>query len=225
MNLRPAGDSASPDPRHAALCSAHGAVLIFDEVVTGFRHALGGYQALCGVIPDLTTIGKAMGNGYPIGALGGKAELMDLFNTTPGRPAFFAGTFNGHPGTVAAALAMISKMEREPVHNHIFELGERARRGLTDVFKRLGTPAVVTGFGSVFVTYFLEPPVMTYDDLLRNDVDLFVGHRLELLKHGIFELPLNLKRNHISYAHTAKDIDALVTATEEAVSQVMATRA
>ena len=81
------------------LATKHGTVLIFDEVITGFRHALGGFQSIAGVTPDLTTMGKAMGNGWPVSALGGKAELMDLFSTTPGRPAFFAGTFNGHPPT------------------------------------------------------------------------------------------------------------------------------
>ena len=87
------------------LATKHGTVLVFDEVITGFRHGLGGYQAIAGVTPDLTTLGKAMANGWPVSALGGTAELMDLFSTTPGQPAFFAGTFNGHPATTAAALA------------------------------------------------------------------------------------------------------------------------
>jgi len=204
------------------LCTAHGTVLIFDEVVTGFRHGLGGYQSVAGVTPDLTTVGKAMANGYPISAVGGKAELMDMFSTTPGHPAFFAGTFNGHPGMAAAALATIRKLEREPVHQHIFELGDRARDGLQKMYDRLGVPALVTGFGSVFVTYFMEPPADSYDDLLRNDVDLFIGYRRELLKHGIFELPLNLKRNHISYAHTRADIDALLEATEGVITKLVA---
>src|SRR5206468_10127503 len=171
------------------LCTRHGSVLIFDEVITGFRHALGGFQSIAGVMPDLTTMGKAMGNGWPVSALGGKAELMQLFSTTPGRPAFFAGTFNGHPPTSAAALATIEKLQREPVHEHVFRLGERARLGLTELYARLGVPAVVSGFGSVFVTYFLEGPVESYDELLRNDVDLFTAYRRELMKHGIFALP------------------------------------
>jgi glutamate-1-semialdehyde 2,1-aminomutase len=207
------------------LASAHGTVLIFDEVITGFRHSLGGYQSLAGVTPDLTTLGKAMGNGWPISALGGKAELMDLFSTTPGQPAFFAGTFNGHPPTVAAALATIDKLEREPVHEHVFRLGDRARAGLAELYARLGVPAVVSGFGSVFVTYFLEGPVRSYDDLLRNDVDLFVGYRRELMEHGIFELPLNLKRSHFSYAHTDDDVDRLLEATEASVRAVLDRRA
>jgi len=207
------------------LATKHGTVLVFDEVITGFRHGLGGYQAIAGVTPDLTTLGKAMANGWPVSALGGKAELMELFSTTPGQPAFFAGTFNGHPATTAAALATIEKLEREQVHEHVFRLGERARQGLAALYERLGVPAVVAGFGSVFVTYFLEGPVERYDDLLRNDVDLFVGYRRELMQDGIFELPLNLKRSHFSYAHSDEDVDRLLAATEGAVTRYLETRA
>jgi glutamate-1-semialdehyde 2,1-aminomutase len=206
------------------LATQHGTILVFDEVITGFRHALGGYQELAQVTPDLTTLGKAMANGWPISALGGRADLMELFSTTPGRPAFFAGTFNGHPAMVAAALATIRKLETEPVHEHVFRLGERARTGLREVYDRLDLPVVVSGFGSVFVTYFLQGPVDTYTDLLKNDVDLFTGYRRELMKHGIFELPLNLKRSHVSYAHTEQDIDRLLLATEEAARAVLARR-
>jgi glutamate-1-semialdehyde 2,1-aminomutase len=202
------------------LATKHGTVLIFDEVITGFRHDLGGYQTVAGVTPDLTTLGKAMGNGWPISALGGKAELMEMFSTTPGRPALFAGTFNGHPPTTAAAVATIDKLRTEPVHEHVFRLGERARSELRELYARLGIPVVVAGFGSVFVTYFLDGPVESYDDLLANDVDLFVGYRRELMNHGIFELPLNLKRSHFSYAHTDADVDRLLEATEAAVLAV-----
>jgi glutamate-1-semialdehyde 2,1-aminomutase len=207
------------------LATKHGTVLIFDEVITGFRHGLGGYQSIAGVTPDLTTMGKAMGNGWPISAVGGKAELMDLFSTTPGRPAFFAGTFNGHPPTAAAALATIDKLQREPVHEHVFRLGDRARTELSALYARLGVPAHVTGFGSVFVSYFLEGTPTTYDDLLANDVEMFTGYRRELMSHGIFELPLNLKRSHFSYAHTDEDVDRLVEATEAAVTATLEARA
>jgi glutamate-1-semialdehyde 2,1-aminomutase len=206
------------------LATTHGAVLVFDEVITGFRHGLGGFQSIAGVTPDLTTLGKAMGNGWPVSALAGKADLMEMFSTTPGRPAFFAGTFNGHPPTVAAALATIDKLQREPVHEHVFALGERTRQGLRELYARLGVPVWVSGFGSVFVTYFLEGEPSSYDDLLANDVELFTGYRRELMKHGIFELPLNLKRSHFSYAHTDDDVDRLLEATEVAVSTVLSER-
>jgi glutamate-1-semialdehyde 2,1-aminomutase len=206
------------------LATQHGTVLIFDEVITGFRHGLGGYQQVAGVTPDLTTLGKAMANGWPISALGGKAELMDQFNTTPGRPAFFAGTFNGHPAMVAAALATIKKLETEPVHEHVFRLGERIRTGLREVLPEFGIPTEVSGFGSVFVTYFMEGPVQRYDDLLANDVDLFTGYRRAQMADGIFELPLNLKRSHVSYAHTDADVDRLLEATRRALRTVLRER-
>jgi glutamate-1-semialdehyde 2,1-aminomutase len=207
------------------LCTKHGALLVFDEVITGFRHALGGYQSIVGIDPDLTTLGKAMGNGYPISALGGRAEVMDMFSSRRGGPVLFAGTFNGHPAMVAAALATIGKLRDLPVHKHIFNLGELARTGLTELYEELGLPAVVTGFGSVFVSYFLEPPVRSYQDLLRNDVTMFVGIRREQMRDGVFELPMNLKRSHISYAHSEEDVDRLLAAARSAVQRVRASGA
>ncbi|MGH3490345.1 MAG: aspartate aminotransferase family protein, partial [Actinopolymorphaceae bacterium] len=97
------------------LTSRHGAVLVFDEVITGFRHHLGGYQAISGVTPDLTTLGKSMANGLPVAALGGRADLMDQLSSRPGAPVFAAGTYNGHPAMVAAAAATIAKLQDEPV--------------------------------------------------------------------------------------------------------------
>ncbi|MFI7110164.1 aspartate aminotransferase family protein [Nonomuraea sp. NPDC050227] len=195
-----------------AECTRAGSVLIFDEVITGFRHHLGGWQAICGITPDLTTMGKAIANGYPVGALGGRADLMELFSSRPGGPAFFAGTYNGHPAVVAAALATLRKLREEPVHKHVFRLGERIRTGLAEVFASLDIPALVSGYGSVFVGYFMTGPARTYDDLLRNDANMFIGYRRRLLEHGVFELPLNLKRSHVSYAHTDADADHLLEA-------------
>jgi len=207
------------------LATRTGVVLIFDEVITGFRHAVGGYQSICGVTPDLSTFGKAMANGYPIGAVGGRADLMDEFSTNPGHPVMFAGTFNGHPACAAAALATIAKLEDEPVHEHIFALGDRIRLELSALYARLGVPAVVAGFGSIFVPYFVEGDPSSYADLLGNDSELFVGYRRELIGAGIFELPLNLKRSHVSYAHEQQHVDELIAATEVAVGSVLARRA
>ena len=136
----------------------------------------------------------------------------------------FAGTFNGHPACAAAALATIAKLEHEPVHEHIFALGERIRRELAALYARLGVPAVLAGFGSIFVPYFVEGDPRSYADLLGNDRELFVGYRRELIGAGIFELPLNLKRSHVSYAHEQRHVDELVAATEVAVRAVLARR-
>ena len=199
-----------------------GAVLIFDEVVTGFRHSLGGYQAICGVTPDLATYGKAMANGYPIAALAGRAELMDEWNTIPGKPVLFAGTYNGHPAMVAAALGTIRKMENEPVHEHVDRLGELARAELARLYAERQEEATVVGFGSVFLTYFTTTQIDRYEDLLLSDPDKFVGVRLLEMEHGIFELPLNLKRSSISYAHEEAHIERLVEATALALDEYAA---
>jgi glutamate-1-semialdehyde 2,1-aminomutase len=205
------------------LCTRRGIVLVFDEVITGFRHALGGYQSICGVTPDLSAFGKAMANGYPIGAIAGRAALMDEFSTNPGHGVLFAGTFNGHPACVAAARATIAKLAGEPVHDHLFRLGARVRAGLEELYDGLGVPAVVAGYGSIFLPYFVDGPVTTYADLAGHDRELFVGYRRELIRQGIFEIPLNLKRSHISYAHGDVQIDELLTGTERAVRHVLAT--
>ena len=136
-----------------------------------------------------------------------------------------AGTYNGHPGMAAAALATIKKLEDEPVYEHIFELGDLARTGLQEMFDGIGVTSFVTGFGSVWVSYFLEGPVSSYTDLLRNDADLYVGYRRRLLEHGIFELPMNLKRNHFTYAHTTQHVEELIEATAASVTKELESRA
>jgi glutamate-1-semialdehyde 2,1-aminomutase len=183
----------------------HGCLLIFDEVITGFRHDLGGYQRLCGVTPDLTTFAKAMANGYPIAALVGKAQYMDRY--APGGGVFFAGTYNGHPLNVAAALATISVLEDGSVHRQTATLCELAATGIEGIASELGISITVARFGSVFVPYFMEGPIRSYDDLLRNDTATDVAFRLGMCDRGIFMLPTALKRNHVSSAHTVEDID------------------
>ncbi len=202
------------------LCTAHGTVLIFDEVITGFRHHLGGYQALCGVRPDLTTLGKAIANGFPLAAVCGKREIMDHFSTRPGGDTFFAGTYNGNAVGCAAALATIEILEREQVHQHLFRLGKRLRQGLEDIHQRLGVRATVAGFGSVFLTYFMDGPIETYTDLLRNDAARFLEYRRRLIERGIFKMPVNLKRNHISYSHSDAHIDRTLEAVEDILREM-----
>jgi glutamate-1-semialdehyde 2,1-aminomutase len=203
-----------------AVSDQHGIVLIFDEVVTGFRHHLGGYQAICGVTPDLTTMGKAMANGFPMAALAGRADVMDRFNTHPTGDVFFAGTYNGHAGSVAAALATLEVLEREPVHEHIFRLGDKMRAGLQEIVDRLDLIGTVTGFGSVYTLYFMDGPIDNYTDLMRNNGEAYITYRRHLLERGVFELPMNLKRNHISYSHTDADIERTLEAAEASLRQM-----
>jgi len=200
------------------LTQQHGIVLIFDEVITGFRHGLGGYQQIVGVTPDLTTLGRAFANGYPLAALCGKEELMA--HCAPGGSVFFAGTYNGHPVGVAAALAAIEILERPESYPHLFNLGEQMRQGMREITQRLGIEATVAGFGSVFLTYFMSGPINNYTDLLRNNVDKFVAYRRKMIEHGIYKLPVNLKRNHISLSHTQADIDQTLETAEAVLKQM-----
>jgi glutamate-1-semialdehyde 2,1-aminomutase len=197
--------------------SQHGALLIFDEVITGFRHALGGYQSICGVTPDLTTFAKAIANGYPMAVVAGRRDLLEQYNTTATGNVTFAGTYNGGAPAMAAALATIETLEREPVHEHLFALGDRMRAGLSEISAELEVATVVSGYGSLYVMLFMEGPLRSYDDVVRNDHDFFVAYRKELVRRGVFEMPENIGRNHITYSHTADDVDRSLEIAREAL--------
>jgi len=198
-----------------ALTEREGSLLIFDEVITGFRHAPGGYQQIAGVTPDLTSYGKAMGNGYAVAGLGGRADLMSRFSSAGGDVAL-AGTFNGNPSSMAAALATM-RAAADPargLHEHVFRLGDRMRDGLRAITADLGIPTHVTGFGSVFICYFMDGEPKNYTDLLRNDDRAYETFHRRMTDAGFVMYPMSLKRNHISGAHTEEDIDRTLEAAE-----------
>jgi glutamate-1-semialdehyde 2,1-aminomutase len=201
------------------ICDKEGIILIFDEVITGFRHNLGGYQKICGVTPDLTALGKAIANGYPCAAICGKKELMERF-ATGGGDVFFAGTYNAHPLSMAAALETIEQLEDGTVHEHIFDLGSALREGLKELVARYRVKAHVTGFGSVFVVYFMDPPVNSYTDLLRNDSERDMAFRWGMVDRGIFMHPMCLKRSHVSAAHTEEDVGRTLEKAAEVLKEI-----
>jgi glutamate-1-semialdehyde 2,1-aminomutase len=202
-------------------CDEHGTVLIFDEVITGFRHALGGFQSIAGVEPDLTTLGKAIANGFPLAAVGGRRELMERYTTNDAGDVHYGGTYNGNAAAVAAGLATIELLEDGSVHEHVFRLGARMRAGLEEIGRRAGIPVTVGGFGSLFVLCFMEGPLTSYEDVLRNDTELFLRYRRELVARGIFEMPESLGRSHIGAAHTDADIDRSLEAAEQALAAAL----
>jgi glutamate-1-semialdehyde 2,1-aminomutase len=205
-----------------ALCDESGALLIFDEVITGFRHHIGGYQAIAGVMPDLTTLGKAIANGFPLAAIAGRGEHLERYTTTATGDVHFGGTFNGNAISVAAGLATIERLEDGTVHERLFALGDRMRGGLAEIAARAGVPAIASGFGSLFVLCFMEGPLRSYEDVLRNDAALFGRYRRELIARGVFEMPESLGRSHISAAHTADDVDRTLEIAEEALRAALA---
>jgi glutamate-1-semialdehyde 2,1-aminomutase len=205
-----------------AICDRSGALLIFDEVITGFRHGLGGYQGICGVTPDLTTLGKAIANGFPLAAVAGRRAYMERFTTNPAGDVHFGGTYNGNSVAVEAGLATIEHLEANPVHEHVFALGERMRTGLRELADEAGIPAFVGGYGSIFVLCFMDGPLRSYDDVLRNDNERFLRYRRGLIARGVFEMPESLGRSHISASHTAADVDRSLEAARDALRDAVA---
>ena len=200
-----------------AMCDREGTLLVFDEVITGVRHHLGGAQKLLGVTPDVATFGKAIANGYPLAAVAGRREHMERFNTTADGDVHFGGTYNGGAVGVEAALATLQHLERNPVHEHVYRLGDRMRAGLRAIGEEAGVPVLASGYGSLFVLLFMEGPLNAFEDVLRNDTALFGRYRRELIARGIFEMPESLGRSHISAAHTDDDVDRSLEAARDAL--------
>jgi glutamate-1-semialdehyde 2,1-aminomutase len=201
------------------LCDRHGVVLVFDEVKTGFRHALGGYQSLCGVRPDLATFGKAIANGYPLGAIGGRKEIMGLFDAPDAkRRVLIAGTYNGHPLTVAAAIATMEKLlrDKETIYPRLEALGARMEAGLVKLFREHDIPATVVRQGSAFCVYFMKQVPRDWHDIAeQHDMQRDLRYRRALIERGIYHFPLPTKQGSISAAHTEADIDQALEATRE----------
>jgi len=207
------------------VCDEQGIVLIFDEVITGFRHDLGGYQRIANVVPDLTTLAKAMGNGFPVAAIGGRRDVKQRNNNRDDGDVFYSGTYNGNAASVAAALATIDTLEREPVHQHIARLGERMRTGLREIVDRAGIAATITGYGSIYGLLFMDGPVETNDDARRNDAELYLAYKRQLLLRGVLEMPaINALRSHISFSHSDRDIDDTLHAAEHALHAALDAR-
>lgn len=196
-----------------AVTEANDAVLIFDEVISGVRHGIGGYQAICGVTPDLTTMAKALGNGYHIAAVGGRADLMEQFGTTPHGEVHYGGTFSGGLAGVVAANAVLDAVAAGDVTPHLFALGDRMRTGLTAIIKDLDLPATVTGYGSIYGVNWTTPVPGTADDAAT-------AYRRLLLEGGVLELPEPRARNSIMAAHTVDDIDRALSVSLDAMQAV-----
>ena len=198
------------------VCDAYGIVLVFDEVVTGFRHALCGAGAQLGVHPDLAALGKAMSNGFVISALAGKRELMSLF--TPSGPAYFSGTFNANLIGVVAAQETIRIMEDEPVHDRLFELGNLVGTEINAEIERLGVNAICQHYGSVWCLYFGVRKVEKYRDIIdmasSKEDAVNAAYRAYLRERDILLLPFFTNRVYMSYAHSDDDIGRMVDATK-----------
>jgi len=208
-----------------ALADRYGFILIFDEVKTGFRHALGGYAALAGVAPDLAVYGKAIANGYPMAVLGGKKDLMDWFvHPDPAKRVLLAGTYNAHPTPTAAAIATIERllMNDGDVYRHVEALGRRMEQGVNAILQKRSAQAVVARQGSAFCVYFMDHCPKDWHDLAaNNNFDLDRRMRRELIPRGVYFFPVATKQCSISFAHTAEDVDQTLQQVEMAMDSVM----
>lgn len=186
------------------LCDEHGAVLIFDEVITGFRLSLGGAQELYGVRPDMTTFGKIIGAGMPVGAYGGKREIMRMI--APVGSVYQAGTLSGNPVAMAAGLAQLRYLQAHPeVYTHVNRLGQRLRDGLQSAAPQY----TVNGVGSLGCLFFTGNPVFDYSSAKTADTAMFGRYFKHMLEHGIYLAPSQFEAIFLSDAHTDADIDYL----------------
>jgi glutamate-1-semialdehyde 2,1-aminomutase len=195
-----------------ALTRENDIVLIFDEVITGFRLAMGGAQEYYDVTPDMTTIGKILGGGLPIGAIGGKKEIME--HISPAGKVYQAGTFNGHPLSLAAALSTLDVLEKEKVHDNVNQMGDSLRAWLRDSVNDLGLDYNVSGVGSMFKIFFGPSPA-NYQEALQCDKQGYFDFFHRMLDSGVFLPPSQFETNFLSAAHTEEDLNNTIEAYEE----------
>jgi glutamate-1-semialdehyde 2,1-aminomutase len=204
------------------LCEHYGALCIFDEVKTGFRSALGGYQSIANVKPHLSVFGKAIANGYPIGVIGGKKEIMQLFDAEEAeKKVLIAGTYNAHPLSTTAAIATLMILKKPDIYEHLSNMSNLLYNGLETIFAEKDIPAVVVRNGSAYCAYFCnQAPRDAHDILLNHDFNLDVELRRLLIKRGIYQIPIACKQNSISYAHSEEDIYHTLQMTKEALAEL-----
>jgi len=192
-----------------ALTKENDVLLIFDEVITGFRLALGGAQEYYGVTPDMTTLGKVLGGGFPIGVFGGRKEIMEMIS--PSGKVYQAGTFNGSPVSMAAGLAVLEVLKGERVLSRLNRAGDDLRARLRDAIKDLRLDYSVGGMASMFKVFFGKLP-HNYQEALKCDREKFNMFFDKMLRDGIFLPPSQFETNFISAAHTKEDIDKTINA-------------
>jgi glutamate-1-semialdehyde 2,1-aminomutase len=192
------------------ITKAKGALLIFDEVMTGFRLAKGGAQERFGITPDLTCLGKIIGGGLPVGAFGGRAEIMDLL--APLGPVYQAGTLSGNPLAMAAGIAVLQELQNGGAYRQLEELCEQLEAGMRDAAKSAKIPVQFNSCGSMFCSYFTGEPVHNLADTMKSNRERFAIFFHGMLNEGIYFAPSQFESGFISTAHTAADIDKTVKA-------------
>jgi len=200
------------------LCDQYGSVLIFDEVMTGFRVAAGGAQALYGIAPDLTTLGKIIGGGMPVGAFGGKRAIMEKL--APLGPIYQAGTLSGNPVAMAAGLATLNLIAEPGFHTELAAKTERLCAGLVAAARQAGMPLTTNAVGGMFGIFFSAEPVTRYAQAIACDTERFKSFFHGMLAEKVYLAPSAFEAGFMSAAHSADDIEATVAAAQRVFARI-----
>ncbi len=203
------------------LCNHYGALLIFDEVMTGFRLSPSGYQGVCKIQPDLTTLGKIIGGGLPVGAYGGRSDIMDMI--APSGPVYQAGTLSGNPLATTAGLAMLNHItDNLEVYNRLSEKGEKLKAGIRSQLEALGLSYTINQIGSMFTLFFTDKAVQNFSDAKTSDTALYGRYFHGMLEKGIYLPPSQYESWFISDAIQDEELSKILRASEETLQQMFA---
>ena len=216
MNLLPATPAFLKTMR--ALCDKHGALLMFDEVMSGFRVALGGAQALYGIKPDLTALGKVIGGGLPVAAFGGRADIMHCL--APVGPVYQAGTLSGNPVAVAAGLKTLSLIQASNFHEKLAATAKRLVDGLSAAAKEAGIDFSANSIGGMFGIYFSKNVPTSFDEVMKSDKEAFNRFFHLMLDEGVYLAPSAFEAGFVSAAHSQEDIDATIAAAKRSFAKL-----
>lgn len=192
------------------ICSNEGIVLIFDEVMSGFRVAYGGAQEVYGVTPDMTTLGKIIGGGLPVGAFGGKREIMEMLSPSGG--VYQAGTLSGNPLAMSAGIATLNLLKKPGFYQQLEEKSAYLAAGISKAAKDAGYPIFSTRVGSMFCSFFTKNEVTDWDSAATSDTQAFAAFFRAMLAEGIYLAPSQYETGFISIAHTTEDLDTTIAA-------------
>ncbi|MBI5747854.1 MAG: aminotransferase class III-fold pyridoxal phosphate-dependent enzyme, partial [Nitrospinae bacterium] len=197
----------------------YGIVLIFDEVMTGFRVAYGGTQELYNIKADLTCLGKIIGGGLPVGAYGGKREIMEM--VAPAGPVYQAGTLSGNPLAMTAGIETLKILSRTGVYKKLNKTSEKLCKGMEDGARESGIPVYSTRVGSMFSMFFTNREVVDYTTAKTSDTDRFSKYFSLMLKGGIYLAPSQFEAGFVSLAHSNKDIDRTIEANRQSLKDLL----
>jgi glutamate-1-semialdehyde 2,1-aminomutase len=202
-----------------AICDEEKIVLIFDEVMTGFRVAAGGAQEVLGIKPDLSTFGKIIGGGLPVGAFGGKKEIMEKI--APSGPVYQAGTLSGNPLAMAAGFAALKHIKDNPnIYKELEEKSSYLEKGFKENLKSVGKNYSMNRVGSMMCMFFTEEKVEDFKSAVKSDTNLYGKYFHEMLKRGIYLAPAQFEALFVSTAHTKEDLDKTIVANRESLAQL-----